>query len=139
MSAIRFGPAVVPSRERAEDAVWLLVERRYTACEIDFEGGFWMEWDYAERLGRLAMREGIVLSVHAPIPAFLGHRGRDRKYRMAMGMLDHSAGIARACGAELVVVHPGFLLGREREQAIAAPQHLPPPAARGDRDPRPRP
>jgi deoxyribonuclease-4 len=33
-------------------------------------------------------------------------------------MLDHSAGIAKTAGAELVVFHPGFLLGREREAAI---------------------
>jgi deoxyribonuclease-4 len=39
---------------------------------------------------------------------------------MAIGMLDHSAGIAVECGAELVVVHPGFLLGRERRDAIDA-------------------
>jgi deoxyribonuclease-4 len=35
-------------------------------------------------------------------------------------MLDHSAGIAVACGAEPVVIHPGFLFGRERRDAIAA-------------------
>jgi deoxyribonuclease-4 len=35
-------------------------------------------------------------------------------------MLDHSAGIAAAAGAELVVFHPGFLLGRSREDAIAS-------------------
>jgi len=39
---------------------------------------------------------------------------------MAVGMLDHSAGVAVASGAELVVFHPGFLLGRERADAIAA-------------------
>ena len=33
-------------------------------------------------------------------------------------MLDHSAGIAKAAGAEVVVFHPGFLLGRTREDAI---------------------
>ena len=33
-------------------------------------------------------------------------------------MLDHSAGIAVAAGAEVVVFHPGFLLGRTREEAI---------------------
>ena len=33
-------------------------------------------------------------------------------------MLDHSAGIAKAAGAELVVFHPGFLLGRTREDAL---------------------
>jgi deoxyribonuclease-4 len=58
--------------------------------------------------------------VHAPIPAFLGHRERDKKYRMAIGMLDHSAGIAVACGAAPVVIHPGFLLGRERPEALDA-------------------
>jgi deoxyribonuclease-4 len=33
-------------------------------------------------------------------------------------MLDHSAGIAKAAGAELVVFHPGFLLERTREAAL---------------------
>jgi deoxyribonuclease-4 len=33
-------------------------------------------------------------------------------------MLDHSAGIAKAAGAEPVVFHPGFLLGRTRAAAI---------------------
>ena len=37
---------------------------------------------------------------------------------MAVGMLDHSAGIAVAAGAAPVVFHPGFLLGRTREDAI---------------------
>jgi deoxyribonuclease IV len=33
-------------------------------------------------------------------------------------MIDHSAGVATAVGAELLVVHPGYLLGREREAAL---------------------
>jgi deoxyribonuclease-4 len=61
-----------------------------------------------------------VLSVHAPIAGFMGHIERDKKQRMAVGMLDHSAGIAKAAGAELVVFHPGFLLGRERDVALAS-------------------
>jgi deoxyribonuclease-4 len=121
MGAIRFGPASVPSHESPDVAIEELVERGYTACEIDFEGGFWMDWDYARRLGKLARRADIALSVHAPIPAFLGHREPgDKKHKMAVGMLDHSAGIARACGAEPVVFHPGFLLGRDRGEALAA-------------------
>ena len=122
MGAIRYGPARVPSRESPEAAVELLVERGYTACEIDFEGGFWMkdEWNWAKRLGELAREAAIALSVHAPIAAFLGHLDRDQKFRRACGMLDHTAGVAVACGAEIVVVHPGFLLGREREAALDA-------------------
>jgi deoxyribonuclease IV len=117
---LRFGPARVPSRESPEAAVELLLERGYDACEIDFEGKFWMEYPWAERFGELAREAGIVLSVHAPIAGFMGHLERDKKFRMAVGMLDHSAGIAVAAGAELVVFHPGFLLGRERADAIDA-------------------
>jgi len=100
--------------------VALLRERGYSACEIDFEGGFWMDYPWAERLGEAARAADIALSVHAPIAGFLGHLERDKKQRMAVGMLDHSAGIAAACGAEVVVMHPGFLLGREREAALDA-------------------
>jgi deoxyribonuclease IV len=120
MATIRVGPARVPSRETPEAAVELLLARGYAACEIDFEGGFWMDYPWAERFGELAREAGIALSVHAPIAGFMGHVERDKKHRMATGMLDHSAGIAVSCGAELVVFHPGFLLGREREAALEA-------------------
>jgi deoxyribonuclease IV len=115
---LRFGPARIPSRESPEEAVAILLERGYSACEIDFEGKFWMDYPWAERLGELARDAGIALSVHAPIAGFVGHAERGKKLNMAIGMLDHSAGIALAAGAELVVFHPGFLLGREREQAL---------------------
>ena len=120
MGELYFGPARVPSRESPEAAIELLLEQGFSACEIDFEGKFWMDYPWAERLGELAREKGIVLSVHAPIAGFMGHVERDKKQRMAVGMLDHSAGIAKATGAELVVFHPGFLLGRERDVAIAS-------------------
>jgi deoxyribonuclease-4 len=118
VGAIRYGPARVPSQESPEAAIELLLERGYSACEIDFEQKFWMDYPWAERFGELARDAGIVLSVHAPIAGFMGHVERDKKQRMAVGMLDHSAGVAVAAGAEVVVFHPGFLLGREREDAI---------------------
>ncbi|MDQ2983721.1 MAG: TIM barrel protein [Actinomycetota bacterium] len=108
----------MPSRKHPEAAIELLLERGYDACEIDFEGGFWMDYPWAERFGKVARDAGIVLSVHAPIAGFMGHAERDKKQRMAVGMLDHSAGIAVSAGAQLVVFHPGFLLGRERAAAI---------------------
>ena len=119
----RLGPARVPSRESPEAAIELLLERGYSACEIDFEGSFWMkpEWEWAGRFGELAKENDIALSIHAPIAAFPGHlAGDEQKRKRAWGMLDHSAGVAVATGAELVVVHPGFLLGRTREEALEA-------------------
>src|SRR2546421_4172217 len=118
VAQLHYGPARVPSRESPEEAIALLQERGYTACEIDFEGKFWMEYPWAEKFGQLARDAGIVLSVHAPIAGFMGHADRGKKLNMAIGMLDHSAGVAKACGAELVVFHPGFLLGRTRADAI---------------------
>src|SRR5690242_8308777 len=102
-SLLRFGPAHVPSQESPEPAV---------------EQRFWMDYDFAARFGSLAHEHGIALSVHAPIAGFMGHAERGKKLNMAVGMLDHSAGIATAADAELVVFHPGFLLGRTREAAI---------------------
>ena len=118
MAKLRFGPARVPSHDSPKKAISLLQRRGFNACEIDFEGGFWMDYPWAERFGELAREAKIVLSVHAPIAGFMGHVERDKKQRMAVGMLDHSAGIAKTAGAELVVFHPGFLLGRERAAAI---------------------
>jgi deoxyribonuclease-4 len=118
MADLHYGPARVPSRESPDEAIELLQEHGFSACEIDFEGKFWMDYPWAERFGELAHDADIVLSVHAPIAGFMGHAERGKKLNMAIGMLDHSAGIAKAAGAELVVFHPGFLLGRERDAAL---------------------
>jgi deoxyribonuclease-4 len=118
MGRVRFGPARVPSRESPAAAIALLRKRGFNACEIDFEGGFWMDYDWAAEFGTRAREAKIALSVHAPIAGFMGHVERDKKQRMAVGMLDHTAGIATAAGAEPVVFHPGFLLGRTRAGAI---------------------
>jgi len=121
MARIRVGPARVPDRESPERAVELLLERGYDACEIDFESGFWMDYPWAERLGELAREHDLALSVHAPLFGWVGHlEASGRKWASALGALDRSAGIATACGAELVVFHPGFLLGRSREGSIDA-------------------
>jgi deoxyribonuclease-4 len=120
-SRVRVGPARLPSRQSPEEAIALLLERDYAACEIDFESGFWMDYPFAERLGELARERDVALSVHAPLFGFMGHlEATGRKFTSAVGALDRSAGIAAAGGAELVVFHPGFLLGRSREDALEA-------------------
>ena len=121
MGRIRVGPARVPSRETPEAAVEVLLERGYDACEIDFESGFWMDYPWAERFGELARDNDVALSVHAPLFGWVGHlETSGRKWSSALGALDRSAGIAAASGAEVVVFHPGFLLGRTREDSIDA-------------------
>ena len=81
------GPARWPSRESPETAVELLLGRGYSACELDFESGFWLDYPGAERLGELARANDIALSVHAPLFAFPGHPD-PRKSKQALGALD---------------------------------------------------
>jgi deoxyribonuclease-4 len=121
MARTRVGLSGIPARDDPEHAVELLLARGYDACEIDFEGGFWMDYPWAERLGEVARAADVALSVHAPLFGFMGHlEAEGRKFSSAVGALDRSAGIAAACGAEVVVFHPGFLLGRSRENAISS-------------------
>ncbi len=118
MGDVRIGPAGLPA-EDFDQAADMLAERGYRACEIGFAGGFWLDYESAPALAEALRARDIALSVHAPLAAFMGHVDRGKKFKMALGMLDHTAGIAKAAGAELIVFHPGFLLGREREKAIA--------------------
>src|SRR5918911_299005 len=118
MGEIRFGPSGLPAGS-FEEAAAALAAAGYRACEIGFAGGFWLDYETAPQLGETLRAHDVVLSVHAPLAAFMGHADRGKKFKMALGMLDHTAGLAKALGAEVVVFHPGFLLGRERERAIA--------------------
>ena len=119
MGEIRYGPSGLPEAPTFEESFAALVADGYRACEIGFVGGFWLDYDAAPPFGEAAAAADVALSVHAPLAAFMGHADRGKKFKMALGMLDHTAGLAKAVGAQLIVFHPGFLLGREREQAIA--------------------
>ena len=95
MARTRVGLPGIPARDDPEHAVELLLERGYDACEIDFEGGFWMDYPWAEKLGQVAREADVVLSVHAPLFGFMGHlEAEGRKFSSAVGALDRSAGIA---------------------------------------------
>ena len=56
----------------------MLQRRGFDACEIDFEGGFWMEYPWAERFGELAREAGIALSDHAPCRQHAGRQDEAR-------------------------------------------------------------
>src|SRR5215469_13388369 len=118
MGVIRFGPSGLPEASTFEAAVAGLAADGYRACEFGFVSGFWLDYETAPQLAEAAVVADVALSVHAPLAAFMGHVDRAKKFKMALGMLDHTAGLARACGAKVIVFHPGFLLGRDREHTI---------------------
>ena len=118
MGEIRVGPSGLPDAPSFEAAAAWLADEGYRAVEIGFVNGFWLSYDDAPLLAEALREHDILVSVHAPLAAFMGHVGREKKFKMALGMLDHTAGLAKAVGAEVIVFHPGFLLGRTREQTI---------------------
>jgi deoxyribonuclease IV len=119
MGDIRYGPSGLPEAGSFEEAFAVLAADGYRACEIGFVSGFWLDYETAPLFAEAADEADVALSVHAPLAAFMGHTDRGKKFKMALGMLDHTAGLANACGARLIVFHPGFLLGRDHEQTIA--------------------
>jgi deoxyribonuclease IV len=119
MGQVRFGPSEPPLEGDFDEAAEALSVSGYTAVELGFVGGFWLDYDAAPQLAEALRARDIAVSVHAPLAAFMGHADRGKKFKMALGMLDHTAGLAKALGAEVIVFHPGFLLGREHEQTIA--------------------
>ena len=119
MGEIRFGPSGLPEAATFEESFAALTADGYRACEIGFVSGFWLDYEEAPLFAAAAAAADVALSVHAPLAAFMGHADRGKKFKMALGMLDHTAGLAKACGARLIVFHPGFLLGRDRDRTIA--------------------
>src|SRR3954462_7330215 len=111
MGQIRFGPSGLPVGS-FEEAAAELTSHGYRAVEIGFAGGFWLDYDTAPVLAEALRAAEVSLSVHAPLAAFMGHADDGKKFKMALGMLDHTAGLAKAAGAEGIVFHPRFLLGR---------------------------
>src|SRR6201987_2114382 len=119
MGEIRFGPSGLPEAPTLEESFAALTAEGCRACELGFVSGFGLDYDEAPLFAAAAAAADVALSVHAPLAAFMGHADRGKKFKMALGMLDHTAGLAKACGARLIVFHPGFLLGRDHEQTIA--------------------
>src|SRR5918997_3727804 len=120
MGQIRFGPSGFDVESEPEDAIAQLAASGYDAVEVGFVSGFKLGYPEAERLGAAARAHDVALSVHAPLAGFMGHLDLGKKFKMSTGMLDHTAGLAAACGAEVTVFHPGYLLGRDRQAALDA-------------------
>ena len=115
MSDLRFGPSGLPAGSPAE-ALATLAGYGFTACEVSFARRYPAK-PLAAELGQLAREAGILLSVHAPMFAFPGNTDAAKRKQAASNM-DHTAGLAKLIGAELVVIHPGFHLGRTPADAM---------------------
>ena len=94
MGVIRVGPARVPVARESRGSGKDPARARVFRLRDRLRGRLLDGLPWAERFGELAREADIVLSVHAPLAGFIGQVERDKKHRMAIGMLDHSAGVA---------------------------------------------
>jgi deoxyribonuclease-4 len=114
-AGLRYGPSGLPPGSPAE-AVAAVRAAGYDACEVSFASKYPPKGVLAP-LGEAAREADVLLSVHAPLFAFPGNVDRQKR-KVAGANMVHTAGFAKELGADVVVIHPGFLLGREREEAI---------------------
>lgn len=115
MQGVRFGVAGLKDKKDLKASIDYLVERGFTACEVQFVKDFNLKEAECEQLGELARGAGIALSVHAPYFAALTTAEPDR-VKLHVGALHHSCKLANAMGATVVVAHPGSSEGTEPEE-----------------------
>jgi len=107
---VRYGVAGLKDPRDLEGSIARVVEGGYAACEVQFVKEFTLKEPEAERLGTIAAREGIRLSVHAPYFAQLTTAEPER-VALHLGALHHSCHLAALMGAKVVVCHPGTNTG----------------------------
>ena len=110
MRTVRYGIAGLKDPRDLEGSIAGVVEAGYAACEVQFVKEFTLKEAEAERLGAIASRAGIRLSVHAPYFAALTTPEPERQ-TLHLGALHHSCHLAALMGATVVVCHPGTVTG----------------------------
>lgn len=110
MRTVRFGIAGLKDPKDLEGSIAAVVAGGYAACEVQFVKEFTLKEPEAERLGVIARRAGIALSVHAPYFAALTTEEPERLANH-LGALHHSCHLAALMGARVVVCHPGSATG----------------------------
>jgi deoxyribonuclease-4 len=84
--------------------------------EIEFVKGIYLGEDSGQNIGEVAKALHVKLSVHAPYYVNL-NSAEEGKRLASLERLLSSARIAKTCGAESVIFHPGYYGGLKPEKA----------------------
>ncbi len=95
-----------------------LEERGLTAYEYQCGRGVRVSDDSAAAIRRKAQEHGIEISLHAPYFISLASAEEDKRLGSIRYILDSAVAVDKM-GGNRIVVHPGGLGGRSREQATA--------------------
>jgi len=117
---VRFGPAglpVLPFEGNTVDAMAYLKKEGLDAMEVEFVRGVHMSDETARRCRAEAERNGIKLSCHAPY--WINCAAKEPlKLKNTVRNLLETARAAHILGAEVIVFHPAFYLGRPKEDVL---------------------
>ena len=118
MATLLFGTAGIPQStwpQETGEGIRRVAALGLDCMEIEFVHGVYLDEAHAKAVAGIARNNKIKLSVHAPY--FLNFNARELpKLHSSQGTLHKAARIARLCGAENIVFHPGFYLGNPPEQ-----------------------
>lgn len=109
---IKIGPAGLPN---PESTLQEYAEKGFKACEVEFVYGVRMDREQALRIGKVAEKLGISLSVHAPFYINLASKERP-KYHASIQRIMQSCLRASEMGASPVVFHAAFYQGIDKDK-----------------------
>lgn len=115
---IRLGPAgncLLAKGEKTIDSIRNLKETGLTAQEIEFVRGVYMSNDEARRIGELAKKFDIKLSVHCPYYINLASEDLKKQKESAQRIMD-SAERGHYMGAREIVFHPSYFGKADKEK-----------------------
>ena len=117
MSVVKFGPAGLGSVKDAVSNLERFHELGLRACEIAFTyGAYIKEKEDALKIGEVAKRLGIFLSIHAPYYVNLNSK-ENEKIEASKKRILRCCEVGSWLGAKRVVFHPGFYSGMKSEEA----------------------
>ncbi len=110
---LKFGPGGfgMPT----DEAIPKLNKDGLSAAEIEFTYGVNISNDTAKRIGDLAKKFNVKLSIHAPYYINLNSEDKQKIFMSKKRILD-SCERANYLGAEYVVFHPAFYLKKDKEE-----------------------
>ncbi len=115
MEHLLFGTAGTPLSSKGNDSlsgIERVHELGLGCMELEFVRGVKMGEKTAQKVGEMAKRLGIILSVHAPY--YINLNGEGETLIKSKERILNSARIGSICGAKSVVIHAGFIQGGGR-------------------------
>ena len=115
--AIRIGPSGLGGKLEAEHNLKLFAENGIKACEIAYTYGVYLKKDDAIRIGKIAKKLNIELSIHASYFINLNAKELEKRASSKKRVLTCCES-AHHLKCKKVILHPGYYLGDSPEQTI---------------------